>query len=222
MKRTSNAVKKAETTELRIPAMDIRRIAMRVVGTSDLIVHAWDPKTETQMEEANTGRARNKKPPRDPNAEFEAAKYLDEKGRPALPAFFFKKCIEGAAPLTEGISITNVKKVVFIEGNMLPLRFKREYMRRDTVRVGSFGKKKATPRYRPAYADWGVDIVVQYNANIISAEELVNLFKIGGFSVGICEWRPTCGGSFGRFDVEPMIMPSSQASKRRTPLRAVK
>ena len=42
---------------------------------------------------------------------------------------------------------------------------------------------------------------VAFNANVLSAEQIVNLFNTGGFGIGVGEWRPQKDGPFGRFHV---------------------
>jgi hypothetical protein len=42
---------------------------------------------------------------------------------------------------------------------------------------------------------------IQYNARAISQDQLLNLINLGGFSVGVGEWRPERSGDFGRFRV---------------------
>ena len=44
--------------------------------------------------------------------------------------------------------------------------------------------------YRPMFQNWSMPIDVVYNANIISQEQVVNLFQVAGFAVGIGSWRP--------------------------------
>jgi hypothetical protein len=42
---------------------------------------------------------------------------------------------------------------------------------------------------------------VRFNANVLSAAQIVNLFNTAGFGVGIGEWRPEKDGQFGMFHV---------------------
>ena len=43
--------------------------------------------------------------------------------------------------------------------------------------------------------------LVKFNAALLSAEQVVNLFQTAGFAVGIGDWRPERNGLFGRFHV---------------------
>ena len=43
--------------------------------------------------------------------------------------------------------------------------------------------------------------MIDYNASVITIEQLINLIEIPGYSVGLCEWRPEKNGPYGRFRV---------------------
>ena len=71
--------------------------------------------------------------------------------------------------------------------------------REDMVRVQS-----GSPdiRYRAEFIDWRITVPVELNETALSMEQLVNLFRIGGFAVGVGDWRPEKGGQHGRWEVE--------------------
>jgi hypothetical protein len=71
-------------------------------------------------------------------------------------------------------------------------------MREDMVRVGM---GTADIRYRGEFKQWFTTIAVKYNANVMSAEQILNLMQTAGFAVGVGEWRPERDGQFGRFHV---------------------
>ena len=69
--------------------------------------------------------------------------------------------------------------------------------REDMVRI----QMTTDIRYRGEFREWSVDLDVQYNAAAVSPEQVVNLFNVAGFAVGVGEWRPEKNGSFGMFHV---------------------
>ena len=71
-------------------------------------------------------------------------------------------------------------------------------MREDMVRVGM---GTVDIRFRPEFRQWGMSVLIQFNARAISQEQVVNLLNLGGFSVGVGEWRPEKDGDKGRFSV---------------------
>jgi len=203
----STAEKKTETGSaqlatgkvIEIPNLTNKRVSMTVVSKTPLIVHAWSEKALRQMRDKQQGAAKLKKAPKDPKEDFEGAKYKDEKGRDCVRAAFFKNAIVSACRYAEDLKMTVIRGALFVEGDMLPIKFKKCQMREDTVRVGM---GTADLRYRPEYSDWSVDLIVEYNSTVLTPAQIVNLVRLAGFSVGICEWRPEKNGDFGRFEVD--------------------
>ena len=50
--------------------------------------------------------------------------------------------------------------------------------------------KSADIRHRACFEDWEVTLNVEFNPVALSAEQICNLIDMGGFSVGIGDWRP--------------------------------
>lgn len=191
------AMKKKET--IKLPKINIQRVRVTAKQLSPLITHAWSEKARKQMRDKQGKRAKMAKEARDPVADFEGAKYLDAKKRDCVKASFFKNAIVSACRYAEDMKMTVVRGALFVEGDLLPIKHRECVMREDPVIVGM---GTADLRYRPEYRDWSVELVISYNANVLSAEQVYNLVRLAGFSVGICEWRPEKNGDFGRFDIE--------------------
>ena len=186
-----------------IPALQIQRIKLRLRGRTPLICHSWDPKTIRQIEEKQQKKARAAKAAKDPEAEWNAARYRDEQGRDCVLCRGIKRAIVNAARFNEDTKMTLLRGALFVIGDSVPIHYegKEPERRRDMVRVGM---GTADVRYRPAYNRWHLDIEIEYNSRVVSAEQVVDLVRLAGFSVGLCEWRPEKNGDFGRFDVEAM------------------
>lgn len=72
-------------------------------------------------------------------------------------------------------------------------------IREDMVRIGNGTSAIA---YRAEFKAWSTDIIISYNANILTPPQIVNLFRLGGFANGVGDWRPAKNGTFGTFHVE--------------------
>ena len=55
------ATKKANTETVEIRPLDIKRIPIRIVGDTPLIIHAWSEKAKRMMLESQMGKAKGKK-----------------------------------------------------------------------------------------------------------------------------------------------------------------
>jgi hypothetical protein len=191
------ARKAADTASLSIPAMDIRVVMLEIKGDSELITHAWSEKAKKEMRDKQMGRARVKKEPKDPQAEYEAAFYRLKDGTPAIRAIGLKLAAVAAASQVAGLTKVFLRGAFHIPGELLPIEG-ADRMREDMVRLNGL---TADLRYRPGFSSWSAKVPVRYNANVITLEQLVHLFTLAGFAVGVGEWRPEKNGDHGLFQV---------------------
>jgi len=144
------------------------------------------------------GKATAGKENKDPDKEMEGAMYRTADGRPGIPAISFKNAaVTACTSLGKAITKVAARQAFHVLGDILPIEG-QHYCREDMVRVGM---GTADIRYRPCWNEWAVEIDVRFNARVISAEQVVNLFNVAGFAVGVCEWRPECSGQMGCFKV---------------------
>lgn len=219
------ATKKTEL--VKITALDIQQVPLRIVGTAPLICHAWSEKAKRQMLEAQTGaRKVKKKEAKNPVADFIRSLYWLE-GKPseeAIEADAEKAFLDAVkAGARWGFPVGAIKQAANSAAyrlgwvaNQMALRgayFLRtndgEYaeikgsvpeMREDMVRVGM---GTADIRYRGEFKEWHMDFVLEYNASgSLSLEDIINCISAGGYTVGLGEWRPEKDGASGTFRVE--------------------
>ena len=62
------------------------------------------------------------------------------------------------------------------------------------------GSKTAVCLTRPRIAKWRIQLVVIYDdKRVISEDTDIKLVATAGRKIGLCSWRPSCKGKFGRF-----------------------
>ena len=178
-------------------------ITFTIIGTSPLIQHKWSEKAKREMKEKHAGKKTKTRAVRDPEAEFQAACYLDDNGEFGLPLMAFKNSLISAAHKDIGIEKTLVRKAFFIKSADSGLVHKMDcsepVMREDMVRVGA---GSADIRYRPEFRQWKSTISCEVDGQLLTADDVINLVNRAGFGVGIGEWRPEKSGEFGRFEVD--------------------
>jgi hypothetical protein len=190
--------KKQETTVIELPKMDIQRMAIRLVGDSPLICHAWSSKAKKEMLDKQMKRAKTAKEAKDPVRDYEESLYRMPDGNGyGFPAVAFKSAAVDACSHIDGITKVVARGAFHIVGDMVKLEGEPQ-MREDMVRIGM---GTADIRYRGEFPTWACEFVVRFNASVISAEQIVNLFNTAGFAIGVGEWRPQKEGSFGMFSV---------------------
>lgn len=187
---------------LRLERIEINRIEVPIVGVTPLIVHAWSEKARNMM--ANPETVKRKKGPRDPEGDFEAARYRIDSERDGFPAVGFKAAMVGAARLFEGATMTALKQWLFVVGEgplqLVPIHGTVS-RREDMVRVG---QGTADIRWRPQYDNWSATLLVEFVASAITPSSVLALVDAAGIG-GVGEWRPSspkgATGSYGRFKV---------------------
>lgn len=219
---SKTATPKEATIEVRLKKLDIRTLKLRLVGDSPMICHAWSEKAKAMMlskmmKQASAGRAA-----KDPVEEFKQSLYrLPDGSGFGFPVIGFKAAAVDAANDVE-LKKTAMRGSFHIPGELAKIiapsvneaitDCDREYwkeieaerkhgasMRSDMVRVGM---GVADIRFRAQFVQWSTELQIRYNASVISPDQIVNLFNVAGFSVGVGEHRPQKDGSNGMFHVE--------------------
>lgn len=187
----------SESQQLTLPPLKIEVFQIRLVGDSPLICHAWSHKAKQQMLDKQQKKAKQAKEVRNPDQEFRDSLYPFDKGY-GYPSTAFKNAAVDACSHVEGITKVLARGAFHVLGEMVKLEGEPK-MREDMVRVGM---GSADLRYRGEFGDWACTLRVRYNTSVLSAEQIVNLFNVAGFAIGIGDWRPQRDGSHGMFHVE--------------------
>jgi hypothetical protein len=168
-----------------------------LIGDSPLICHAWSAKAKREMLDKQMKKAKAAKEAKDPEDDYQQSLYHCQGGAYGFPAVAFKSAAVGACRFVDGIKMTEARGAFHIIAEMLPIDGEPN-MREDLVRIGM---GTADIRYRGEFKRWSVCVPIRYNAAVLSAEQIVNLFDTAGFGVGVGEWRPEKDGSYGMFHV---------------------
>ena len=214
------ATKKTEVIEIR--PIEIKKVTVRVVGDTPLIMHAWSEKAKRMMLEAQMGIAKGKKKEvKNPADDFIRSMYwltpMPEDGtmesfeeaiangaRFGFPVTAFKQAaISAAYRMGWAKDKMSMRGAFFIdsdENGMIEIHSDTPQMREDMVKVGM---GTADIRYRGEFKNWYADLTISYNANgQYSLENIVNIINAGGYVCGVGEWRPERDGQNGMFHVQ--------------------
>jgi hypothetical protein len=55
---------------------------------------------------------------------------------------------------------------------------------------------------RNAFYDWSCELIIEYNQNNLSAEQIINVLNWAGFHIGVGAFRKERTGNFGAFKVK--------------------
>ena len=195
--------------KVEIPTLNINSLAITLIGDSPLISHKWSDKAKQQMLDKQMKKAKQGKEAKDPWKDFcDSLYWLTERpestseddvanAKFGFPAVAFKAAAVNACSQVDGLTKVNARAAFHIDQELVEI-IGTPQIREDMVRIGM---GTADIRYRGEFKDWEVGFVVRYNAQVFSAEQIVNLFNVAGFGVGVGEWRPQKNGSYGMFHV---------------------
>lgn len=205
---------KSTATAIELPPLAIHTLQVPIIGDSPLICHAWSKKAREQMLAKQMKKATAGKAAKNPFRDFAESLYwlsdepdtddadeikaAVEAGRFGFPSVAFKSAAITAVTTIGSLTKVMARQCFHIVGEMVDIVGPPPAMREDTVRVGM---GTADLRHRGEFSPWGAVLTVQHNANVLSAEQVVQLFQAGGFGVGIGDWRPEKDGVNGRFHV---------------------
>lgn len=195
----------AEPLKIELPKLNLQIVQLGISGTSPLICHAWAFKARRAMLDKQMKRATNKREAKDPERDYEDSLYKLDNGKLGFPAAAFKNAMVGACRFADA-KMTEVRGAVHVLGEMVEI-VGAPSPREDMVRLNGL---TADIRFRGEFKEWRATLIIQFNANVISTEQVINLLNTAGFSIGVGEWRPEKNGSFGRFSVTTEEQPNGE------------
>jgi len=208
---------KKEEEVVQLKELKIEQLTLTVKGDSPLIVHAWGEKARREMLDKQMKKAKSVKEARNPAADVINSIYwlsgkpkemtedalfgaIKNGARFGFPAKAFK-----ASAVSAGYRAGTVKNKVgvfgafHINGELVEI-FGKPQPREDMVRLaGPSGV--ADIRFRGEFLEWKAVLELTYCPDMISLEQIVNLFNLGGYCCGVGEMRIEKGGENGRFHV---------------------
>jgi hypothetical protein len=222
-------VTKTKSTKIEIVEPNFQQIKFRIIGTAPLMTHKFSQKALNQIREKQTAteKVSRQRSPKDYEEEYNGARYTSMQGWDGLNAVSIKCSMVNACRYVRGLPMTQAKGLVFVmsegfdkESGTPLVRIQGCEPIHDTrpVRLES---GVTDLRNRPRYDNWYADIVVEFDADMLTATDVANLLNRAGRQVGICEGRPgstnSMGIGFGTFRIE-----GSLDSRRRHNVSLVK
>lgn len=192
------ATKTSSTDTIEVPQITVERMIIPVIGDSPLIMHKWSEKAKKEMLDKQMKVAKTAKEAKDPQRDFEESIYHHPEGGYGFPSVAFKNAAVSACRFTDGTKMTVARGAFHVEGEFVKIEGAEPNPREDMVRIGM---GTADIRYRAEFQGWRANIPVTFNNKVLSKAQIVNLFNLAGFGVGVGEWRPEKDGQFGRFHV---------------------
>jgi len=205
---------KREPQELKIliqkPNRELARL--KIKGIAPIIFSQFSQKAvrDIELKQSKKATALTKKAARDPKQEYFDSFYRDSEGYIVMPARNIKNAMVDTGKVL-GIEMTLLKKIVWILGDIdgyIPVlvngkKVKVEKMPDLLPEDQQPAIKRTTDlRYRGSFKNWGMELTMRYNGNVISLEQLMYLLQEAGTACGLGEWRNERNGDFGLFELD--------------------
>lgn len=197
---------KQQQKEVQITAPNLRRISIPIVGTAPYVQNKFSQRARDAMRSKMTEGAQAKKgkqrAPKDFDAEFEGAMHVSDEGWVGIPASAFRNGIIDACRLV-GFKMTHAKMAVFIVPDGLDADDGQPLVRILTgkpVKVELAVRNEsgvADIRARPMWKQWTATLVVEFDADLFTEQDVANLVLRLGHQVGIGAGRPFSKESAG-------------------------
>lgn len=212
---TATALPEPRDKDIQITAPNIKTISVLLVGTSPLVVNRFGSKARQIMQDTqeagSVAKKGRKRDPKDFDACYKDAMHKASEGWHGIHAGGFRKGMIDAGGRLAGFHMTKLKVALFVkpdgyspEGEPLVKITKGEpHMHIGPVRNASgVADLRARPMWAPG---WESILTIDFDADILSATDVVNLISRVGRQCGVCEGRPnskeSAGCGWGLFDV---------------------
>jgi hypothetical protein len=207
--------KKDEGVAVIKPA-NIVRTTLRIRGTAPYVQNKFSHKQRLKMmadmaTPKAQKKARSERPPRDYGDDFKQAQHLTADYRNGIPCSAFRGAMIDACR-TVGLVMTKGKMSIFVihddvdvdDGTPLVLIDAEAPERTESLVRNDNGS--ADIRIRPMWREWAANVTLEFDADMISPDSVVNLLDRAGRQVGIGEGRPfsknSVGQGWGTFTVD--------------------
>ena len=202
VKKLKEQLKEQGKLEIIVPKLNLGMIKITLEGKTPLLVDKFPESVRLQILEKQVGMTKGKKQLRNMDEEYENAFHKLPNGDVGFPAQGFKSAMiestsfvgakDFSKKLLKGIQIMNS------EGNdLIPIKCKK-------VSKLTHYPKGGNTKVSPMLENWECELIIQYDENNISPQDLTSLLNYAGFYYGIGIWSPRakCGGKYGMYEVK--------------------
>jgi hypothetical protein len=190
-------------------------VRFRLTGVSPLLMHS-DRGANPLDEDVKAHKeltSKRKKTDEDHEAimlsEWRLAMYYDDHIGPYLPSFNIRSSLVNGGKFNK--LGANIKRATLMPDHAVPLEYKGPRDLDQLAADSSFRDVRSVVvarsrlmRTRPIFNEWACEFDLMFDQNQIEQGQLTHAFQNAGKLVGLGDFRPECGGPFGRYSVAVM------------------
>lgn len=184
----------------------------RLVGVSPLLMHSCrgsdplDPDVKEHKKLTSNRKKTDEIHDLIARSEWALGLYYDEKIGPYLPTMNIRASLIGGAKFKKlgatvkrSTLVTEAKARLEYDGS----RDRNELYEEGFVNRMSCGVGQSRiMRTRPEFPEWSCEMELHYDDEQIQLDQVKEAFETAGKLIGIGDFRPECGGMYGRYRVE--------------------
>ena len=170
--------------------MNQKSISVTIQGTSPLLMHSFPLVPIEALEKKS------------PEEQAELAAYKAHE-KYYVPGVNIQRCLVSAATYSKGKGRGNLSRVVAACVTVVPefsVLTPQKYQV-DSRPVVVPATKGRVLRHRPRFDKWQIEVIVSFDADLLTEQQLRRVVDDGGSRVGLLDFRPEKRGPFGRFMV---------------------
>lgn len=205
-----------ELKELSIPAPNVGRMEVRIVGKTP---YMRNPPTERVLrtiaggeESGTSGKSEKLTPEEEVQEKLEAmlVEPAENGGQPTygMPPVAF---VEGMA--AAGYRLGDWNSMVELKGALsvpspteIPIEAPQG-PERDSRLTNLSGRGGTKVTHRPKFFPWSATFPIEFDRGVLNEKQVIRLLNDMGRGVGVGAYRPENGGPFGTFEVETAQVP---------------
>jgi hypothetical protein len=209
-----------DTGIVQIPVANMAQTTLRIVGATSYVQEAFSGRKRDELmagmstsKAEKAGKARkDARPVRNYDDEFEDAQHKAVAGWNGIPCTAFRQAMVDACRTANVVMVTAKLAISIIpdgfdvrDGTPLVRLYSPNPPERLQLPVRN-ANGSVDIRIRPMWREWWANVTVQFDADMITAQSIVNLLDRAGKQVGIGAGRPfskkSVGQGWGTFSVD--------------------
>jgi hypothetical protein len=185
----------------------LQRATVNVFGVTPLIMHRFSSKSWQQLllpapVKNKVERAQILK--HDPMQEYRECQYRNrDPAEPTLlhyPSGAFSGAIADAALDLPGVTKAKIQRLVSVASTQVNV-YGLQSLGMDMVRLAGSGAPDV--RTRPYLREWCCSFTIEFAVSLINLSQIMSLVEAAGRIIGLGDYRPQKGGSYGKFVIMP-------------------
>lgn len=189
-------------------------LTLKVIGATPMLMHSdrfadpLDPLTKAHKALTSKRKKTDDDHEAIARSEYIGGLYYDDVNGVHVPGANFKSCLVEAAKLNK--LGTEFKRSLLVIDECIPLQYDGpktpetlandpRFVLAKSVKVGTARLMRHRPRFP---AGWSFVASIEYDESRIDPSELQTVLANAGRYIGLGDWRPATGGTYGRFTVE--------------------